>query len=261
MYVYFVYAEYFVYLFFFGAVGLMQARPKGAHTQSERRADGVRKKRCAIPLTRSKELFQPDARSDFLLLGPGLRPGRCGRVGSPEGSRAERVQWTKQRRHGWRCAPVFASARRGAPQKAAKRERTKGGVETPSLPLWPSGAPTPTKKRPFPGALCVCIIFVKMNFEKIRFLPFRAGSGLPGKRKAPACAGAFPLWGKWDDRINKMPGVVTSRCGSRRGCSSASSSCQRTYPRCRIRPPSPAPAWPWRGRRSIRRCRRGGGPR
>ena len=32
MYVYFVYAEYFVYLFFFGAVGLMQARPKGAHT-------------------------------------------------------------------------------------------------------------------------------------------------------------------------------------------------------------------------------------
>ena len=25
------------------------------------------------------------------------------------GSRAERVQWTKQRRHGWRSAPVFAS--------------------------------------------------------------------------------------------------------------------------------------------------------
>ena len=42
-------------------------------------------KRCAIPLTRSKELFQPDARSDLPLLGPGLRPGRCGWVGSPEG--------------------------------------------------------------------------------------------------------------------------------------------------------------------------------
>ena len=64
---------------------LRQARPKGAHTQSERRADGARKKRCAILLTRSKELFQPDARSDLLLLGPGLRPGRCGRVVSPEG--------------------------------------------------------------------------------------------------------------------------------------------------------------------------------
>ena len=68
-----------------GCAGRLQARPKGAHTQSERRADGARKKRCAIPLTRSKELFQPDARSDLLLLGPGLRPGRCGRVGSPEG--------------------------------------------------------------------------------------------------------------------------------------------------------------------------------
>src|SRR5699024_964247 len=29
---------------------------------------------------------------------------------SPGGSRAKRVQWTKQRRHGWRSAPVFASA-------------------------------------------------------------------------------------------------------------------------------------------------------
>ena len=85
VYVLFIYAEYFVYLFFFGAVGLMQARPKGAHTQSECRADGARKKRCAILLTRSKELFQPDARSDLPLLGPGLRPGRCGWVGSPEG--------------------------------------------------------------------------------------------------------------------------------------------------------------------------------
>src|SRR5699024_1573852 len=57
---------------FVGNVG--QARPKGAHTQSERRADGARKKRCAIPLTRSKELFQPDARSDLPHLGPGDIP-------------------------------------------------------------------------------------------------------------------------------------------------------------------------------------------
>ena len=33
---------------------------------------------------------------------------------------------------------------------------------------------------------------------------------------------------------------VTSRCGSRRGYSSASSSCRRTSPRCRTQPPSPA---------------------
>src|SRR5699024_5356782 len=51
-----------------------QARPKGAHTQSERRADGARKKRCAILLMRGKELFQPDARSDLPHLGPGGHP-------------------------------------------------------------------------------------------------------------------------------------------------------------------------------------------
>ena len=57
----------------------------GCFVRRTRRMKTARKKRCAIPLTRSKELFQPDARSDFLLLGPGLRPGRCGWVGSPEG--------------------------------------------------------------------------------------------------------------------------------------------------------------------------------
>ena len=30
-------------------------------------------------------LFQADVQSSFLFLGPGLRPGRCGWVGSPEG--------------------------------------------------------------------------------------------------------------------------------------------------------------------------------
>src|SRR5699024_10944522 len=125
----------------------------GCFVRRTRRMKTARKKRCAIPLTRSKELFQPDARSDLLLLGPGLRPGRCGWVGSPEG--------------------------------------VGRGVETPSLPLWPSGAPTPTKKRPFPGAPCVCIIFVKMNFEKIRFLPFRAGSRLPANEKRPLAQAPF----------------------------------------------------------------------
>ena len=75
----------FLYIYFFGSPGWVQARPKGAHTKSKRRADGARKKRCAILLMRGKELFQPDARSDFQHLGPGLRPGRCGWVGSPEG--------------------------------------------------------------------------------------------------------------------------------------------------------------------------------
>ena len=45
---------------------------------------------------------------------------------SPRGSRAKRVQWTKQRRRGWRSAPVFASAHRGAPRKSAKRKRARG---------------------------------------------------------------------------------------------------------------------------------------
>jgi len=34
-------------------------------------------------------------------------------------SRAERVLRTKQRRHGWRSAPVFASGHRPAPRKSA----------------------------------------------------------------------------------------------------------------------------------------------
>ena len=45
---------------------------------------------------------------------------------SPGGSRAKRVQWTKQRRRGWRSAPVFASAHRGALRKPAKRKRARG---------------------------------------------------------------------------------------------------------------------------------------
>ena len=59
-------------------IGEIAGAPEGRAYQSERRADGARKKRCAIPLTRSKELFQPDARSDLPHLGPGLRPGRLG---------------------------------------------------------------------------------------------------------------------------------------------------------------------------------------
>ena len=37
-------------------------------------------------------------------------------------SRAECVLRTKQRRHGWRCAPVFASGHRPALRKSAKRK-------------------------------------------------------------------------------------------------------------------------------------------
>ena len=40
-----------------------------------------------------------------------------------DGSRAERVQWTKQRRRGWRSAPIFASGFHPAPRKSAKRKR------------------------------------------------------------------------------------------------------------------------------------------
>src|SRR5699024_10618223 len=86
VYVWIVYAVIlYIHSFLVRRVGCRRARQSGRAYKSERRADGARKKRCAIPLTRSKELFQPDARSDLLLLGPGLRPGRCGWVGSPEG--------------------------------------------------------------------------------------------------------------------------------------------------------------------------------
>ena len=57
----------------------------GCFVRRTRRMRTARKKRCAFPLLRSKELFQPDAQSDLPHLGPGLRPGRCGWVGSPEG--------------------------------------------------------------------------------------------------------------------------------------------------------------------------------
>src|SRR5699024_12427014 len=40
--------------------------------------------------------------------------------------------WTKQRRRGWRSAPVFASAHRGAPRKPAKRKRARGQVFLPA---------------------------------------------------------------------------------------------------------------------------------
>src|SRR5699024_4333732 len=45
---------------------------------------------------------------------------------SPGGSRAKRVQWTKQRRRGWRSAPVLASAHRGALRQPANRKRGRG---------------------------------------------------------------------------------------------------------------------------------------
>ena len=48
---------------------------------------------------------------------------------------------------------------------------------------------------------------------------------------------------------------------SRRGSSAASSSCRRTCPQCRTVPPSPARSWPWWGRRSTQRYRRGGAGR
>ena len=99
----------------------MPARPQGAHTKSERRAADARKKRCAIPLKRSKELFQPDAQSDLPLLGPGLRPGRCGWVGSPEGLG-----------RGSRNTLPGPLARRG--EKARCREAVLAG-KLPLLPL------------------------------------------------------------------------------------------------------------------------------
>ena len=98
---------------------------------------------------------------------------------------------------------------------------------------------------------------------------FRAGnSARPVSQSRPAKSLYFLCFCALSQR--KGPclcgrGLVGSRfilrCGSRRGYSSASSSCRRTYPRCRTQPPSPAPAWPWRGLHSTPRCRRGGAGR
>ena len=89
-------------------------------------------------------------------------------------------------------------------------------------------------------------------------------------RKCMYKRGASPLGGR---HTKQMPDTAYHRIGhscvyrfiSRSyihpGCGSASSSCGRTSPRCRTAPPSPARAWPWRGRTSTRQCRRGGAGR
>ena len=104
----------------------------------------------------------------------------------------------------------------------------------------------------------------------------------PAKTQSLRARQRLPLRGSWQNRQVLTEGVctkkstahsqargcgapvqiiITSRYGSHRGCSSASSSCRRTSPRCRTQPPSPARSWPWWGRRSTRRCRRGGAGR
>ena len=60
-------------------------------------------------------LFQADIQSSFLFLGPGLRPGRCGWVGSPEGlGRGSRNTLpgplAQRSSHTKRKAPAFADA-------------------------------------------------------------------------------------------------------------------------------------------------------
>ena len=87
-----------------------------------------------------------------------------------------------------------------------------------------------------------------------------AAGKLPGKEQSLQARQRLPLRGSWQNRQVLTEGVhakkpctlffrectalevyaFTSRCGSHRGCSSASSSCQRTFPRCRTQPPSPA---------------------
>ena len=128
----------------------------------------ARKKRCAIPLTRSKELFQPDARSDLPHLGPGLRPGRCGWVGSPEGSGGDRVQWTMQGAAAG-AALRFSQGHLCPRQKPAKRERYKRGVETPlvlsqfsrrrikpACENWSTAPDTSRLFRPQDAPACIC---------------------------------------------------------------------------------------------------------
>src|SRR5699024_2527602 len=167
VYVWIVYAV-ILYVYSFWFAGLGAGAPEGRAYKSERRADGARKKRCAIPLTRSKELFQPDARSDFLLLGPGLRPGRCGRVGSPEG--------------------VGRGSRNTLPPPLAQR------------------SDKPNKKRPFPGAPCVCIFFVKKNV-----IPAPALRRYTSPAGSSRCrTGRIP---RWSSRKSRTAPPGQYRCG------------------------------------------------
>ena len=104
----------------------------------------------------------------------------------------------------------------------------------------------------------------------------------PAKAQSLRARQRLPLRGSWQNRQVLTEGVlhkkstahsqaricgalvqiiITSQYDSHWGCSSASSSCRRTSPRCRTQPPNPARSWPWWGRRSTRRYRRGGVPR
>ena len=82
----------------------------------------------------------------------------------------------------------------------------------------------------------------------------------PAKTQSLRARQRLPLRGSWQNRQVLTEGVCTKKAphplrrenavlrflqvtfqyGSHRGCSSASSSCRRTSPRCRTRPPSPA---------------------
>ena len=187
----------------------------------------------------------------------------AGTLASPRGgTNSDRCQWQKQGAVSG-AALQFLQASAAARRKNRPSARGGGTALCAVTERGEKARPhhdAQKEKRPFPDAVHICIFFTKKNARP--FPP--AGSALRAPKEKCLLSQAFSvLWGKCGWRVKSFGQAarLTSRCGSRRGCSSASSSCRRTCPRCRIRPPSPAPAWPWRGRRSTRRCRRGGGPR
>ena len=56
--------------------------------------------------------------------GPALPPLDSLPTLDDQGSRGERVLWTRQRRCGWRSAPIFAKRAKARLRKPAKRKRT-----------------------------------------------------------------------------------------------------------------------------------------
>ena len=109
-------------------------------------------------------------------------------------------------------------------------------------------------REPFPYQRSANTILLPPDFTPRRY---RKGAGV---RSVSGISKKEPVL-----EINRRTGsyrfLFSSRCGSRQGSSSASSSCRRTFPRCRTQPPSQAHSWPWWGQHSTRRCRQGGGPR
>ena len=87
-------------------------------------ADAVRSGRCPLGPEGEGGTFD----------GPALPPLDSLPTLDDQGSRVERVLWTRQRRRGWRSAPIFAERAKPRLRKPAKRKRTGRAERGPPGP-------------------------------------------------------------------------------------------------------------------------------